>query len=82
MVHQNPAHQPRTEAVEVLAVFKTQAALAKEFEKKFVHNAGRLQHILGTLAAEKRTGNPAQIGVHHLEEDICRRRLVFTPCVQ
>ena len=81
MIDQHPAHQPRAQTVKVLAVFKTQATLAKEFEKELVDDAGWLQHVLRTLAAEKRTGNPAQIRVHHLEEDICRRRLVFTPCV-
>jgi hypothetical protein len=33
MIHQNPAHQPRAEAVKMFSVLKTETALAQELKK-------------------------------------------------
>src|ERR1700744_4479200 len=79
MVHQNTPHQPRGKTVKMFPGLTSQAALANQLQKKFVHHARRLQHVLRPLAAKQRPCNLPQLRIHQLEQMFRRGGLSLTP---
>jgi hypothetical protein len=82
MVDQHASHHTCGEAVEVFAVLKPETALADEFEKQLIDDACRLKNVFRTLAAEERTGDLAQMGVHQFEEGFRGSGIPVIPLTQ
>ena len=66
----------------MLAVFKAEAALADEFEKKLIDDAGGLEEVFWALAAEEGAGDIPELGVDKLEEVLDGRRVACIPIAE
>ena len=54
----------------MLPVFKPEATLPDELEKKLVHDAGRLQKMPRPLATKQRASDPSQIRIDKLKQAV------------
>jgi hypothetical protein len=82
VIHQNAAHQARGEAVKMLAIFKSEAALPNQLEEQLIDDAGRLEKIFRAFTAKKCSRNLPQLRINKLEQVLDGRRISCGPIAE
>jgi hypothetical protein len=82
LIDQDTAHEAGREAVKVFAIFKAEAALADEFEKELIDDAGGLEEVFWSLAAKEGARDISKLGINKLEEVLNGRRVARVPIAE
>jgi len=82
VIDKHATHQARGKAVEMLTVFKPEAALTDELQEELVDHAGGLKEVLRTLTPKKSTGNLPKLRIDELEEVLHGRRIASGPIAE
>ena len=82
VVDQDAAHETGGEAVEVLAIFKVELALADKLEEELIDDAGGLEQVALGFALHEGAGDLTQLGVQQLEKMVGVELLTAAPLAE